>query len=213
MNSTIIENLSEQVYTQQLDEGVYEATLYPLTVNNGLQSEGSAKVIIEGDKFIVKTNMRSVESGIKHFQNIMTRGSCPSFQDDKNSDTYIDINEAMVKTGEILIPLDSYIGEQIKGLDYGPIGNSVGEYVYKRSTSLTELMIDLRSPDPDLTDSIEKLPLGSNLNMSGRAMLVHGVRITENFPSDIPTINNRKNYEIIPIACGILKRVSLQTKL
>lgn len=200
-------NFNEQVYKQQEDEGIYRATLLPINPEKHGHSEGAIEVKIEGDHVVVSTNMNEVHSGIKHYQNIMTHTSCPDLSDDHNADSYVDIVEAIAKTGQILIPLDSNIGNQLRGIDYGPIANSMGQYVYKRSTSLTELLVDLRSPDPDLTDSIVKLPFGTDLNLSGRAVLIHGIRPSDDLPEDLLAIGNHKSFEIMPVACGILQRV------
>src|SRR5690606_25403036 len=173
---------NEQVYKQEVDQGRYHVVLQPLAPELFGASEGTLDIEISGDRFITTVNMRDVHSGVKHYQTILGHGDCPDLTDDVNGDGIIDITEAFVRTGKILIPLDSNLGSQLKGMDYGPIANNLGQYVYKRSTSLAELLVELRSGDPDLTDAVVKLPFGMNLNLPGRVVLVHGIYPDTNLP-------------------------------
>lgn len=201
------EHKNEQIYHQEKDEGEYRAILQPLNPELFGASEGELKIMIKEDKFIASVDMRDVHSGIKHFQTVLGYGNCPDLSDDMNGDGVIDILEAFAKTGKILIPLDSNLGNQLKGIDYGPIANVFGQYVYKRSSPLSELLADLRSSDPDLTDAVVKLPFGMNLNLSGRIVLIHGVSPEAYLPESVSGIDGYTKDQITPVACGVIERV------
>lgn len=193
---------------RQDDQGIYRAVLKPLNTTLAGNTSGTMEVRIQGDDFIVQSNVAGAPAGVKHFQNIMVSNTCPDSTADANGDAVIDIKEAMAKTGEVLIPLDSKLGEQIAGMDYGPISNGAGNYVYKRSTSLTEVLADLRAPDPDKFDSMVKLPFGEMLNLSGKVVIVQGVRSSTSFADTVATMRNMPVAQSLPIACGKLVRVN-----
>lgn len=198
---------NEQIYQQEVDEGKYRAILQPLAPELFGASEGILDIEIKGDHFIAAVNMHEVHSGIKHYQTILGHGSCPDLSDDMNGDGVIDINEALARAGKILIPLDSNVGSQLKGMDYGPIANNFGQYVYRRSTALSELLADLRFSDPDLTDAVVKLPFGMNLNLPGRVVFIHGVQGDTFLPESVGTVDAYSKDQILPVACGIIERV------
>lgn len=190
---------------QQQDEGTYRAVLSPLNTSVAGETAGTVEVVISGDNVSVKSSVTGSPRGVKHRQNIMVGSACPTA--DTNADTFIDIPETVATTGQILIPLDSDLSEQLNGIDYGPIANGSGNYVYRRSTTLTRMLADLNSPDPDTTDAIEKLPLGSNLNLDGRVVLIHGVARSTNLPDTVGSVGDLEAEDALPIACGTLVRV------
>lgn len=200
------ENSREEA--RQDDQGIYRAVLKPLNKAIAGDTTGTIEIRIEGDDFIVESNVVGAPSGVKHFQNIMVSNSCPDAFADVNGDSVIDVREAMAKTGDVLIPLDSRLSEQLAGMDYGPISNGAGRYVYKRSSTLTEVLADLRSPDPDKFDSIVKLPFGQNLNLSGKVVVVHGVKSGTALAETVATIRDLPMAQTVPIACGKLVRVN-----
>ena len=193
---------------QQGDEGIYRAVFKPLNTSVSGNTSGTMEVRIEGDDFVVQNNITGSPSGAKHLQNIMLGNSCPTEASDKNGDGIIDIKEAMAVTGDILIPLDSKISDQLAGIEYGPIANGAGNYVYRRSASLTELLADLRAPDPDKFDSISKLPFGDRLNLSGKVVLIHGVSSRSEMEETAASVRELPVSQTLPIACGKLVRIN-----
>jgi hypothetical protein len=192
---------------QQDDQGIYRAVLRPMNATVATSSAGTVEVRIEGDDVVVESTMIGTPAGVKHLQNIMTSTSCPEATADINNDSFVDVVEALPVTGPILIPLDSNLSSQLTGIDFGPIANSSGSYVYRRSTTLTGLLADLRAPDPDPTDSIVKLPLEQDLNLAGRVVLVHGVANSANLPDSVASIHDLPSEQTLPIACGQLVRI------
>lgn len=173
------------------DQGHYRAVLRPLNSIAGGNSLGRVEVRIKADDMVIESHMIGTAPDVKHFQHIMSGGECPTEKDDANADGLIDFREALSKTKKILIPLDSDISDQFTGYDFGPIANSVGGYVYRRSTSLSKVLADLHAPDPDPLDDLVKLSEGQDIKLQGRVVLIFGTATDE--------------YH--PIACGEMVRL------
>lgn len=193
---------------QQDDQGIYRAVLSPLNSSVAGNVSGTIEIRIEGDDFVAISSGSGAAAGEKHLHNITLSSTCPTQASDVNGDTYVDIVESFTRTGQILIPLDSDLSNQLDGITYGPIANASGNYYHRRSTTLTDLLNDLRSPDPDTQDSIVKLPEGQNLNLTNRVILVHGVKRSSNLPDTVATIGDLSAEQSLPIACGKLVRVT-----
>jgi hypothetical protein len=199
----------QQEEQQQDDQGTYRAVLRSLNTNAGSHSTaGTVEIKIEGDDFMVNNRVTGAPAGVKHLQNVTLLTACPTAGNDVNNDSYVDILEAAASAGPILIPLDSDLSEQLNGMSFGPIANSEGSYIYRRSTSLTDLLSDLRAPDPDATDALVKLPAGQDLNLAGKVVIIHGVDSSANLPDSVATIGNLSSSQSLPIACGELVRVT-----
>lgn len=190
------------------DAGSYRAALRPLNMEVAGTSAGSAEVVIEGDDISIETMLKDTPAGVKHYQFIMKGSECPDFNDDSNLDGIIDIREAMSKTGKFFIPLDSNLSEQIAGMDYGPISNGSGAFVYRRSTTLSMLLSDLNAPDPDRYDHLVKLPIGDDLKLNQKVVLILGVAKSTELTDTVSGVDNFSQHESLPIACGKLMRVS-----
>lgn len=185
------------------DQGIYRAVLKPLNTSVAGETTGTVQIKIAGDDVVVESNVVGAPAGVKHLQNITTAASCPTT--DTNGDTYIDIAEAQ---GQILIPLDSDLSQQLDGMDFGPIANGSGSYVYKRSTMLSLMLADLRAFDPDPLDPVVKITPDQDLNLSGRVLIVHGVESNSNLPDSVATKGSLTKEQALPIACGQLVRIS-----
>lgn len=195
---------------RQEEIGIYRAVLEPMNTSVAGQTAGTVEVVVEGDEVSVEATIAGSPSGVKHLQNIMVGTVCPSASADTNADTVVDMVESMKSTGKILIPLDSNLSEQMMGLDYGPIANGSGAYVYRRSTTLTSLMADLRASDPDTQDLIVKLPFGGDLNLAGRVVMIHGVSTQSSLPESAGVMGDLSREASLPIACGKLVRVEAE---
>lgn len=209
-NSSNSGNNTVQQQEEQLqdNQGTYRAVLSSLNTNVAGNTTGTVEITIEGDDIRVFSNVTGAPAGVKHLQNITLSSSCPTEAQDVNGDSYVDIAESTTTTGPILIPLDSDLSAQLDGMTYGPIANSEGTYIYRRSTTLSDLLSDLTTPDPDVLDPIVKLPEGQNLNLGGRVIIVHGVASSKNLPETVSSVGDLPSELSLPIACGKLVRVS-----
>lgn len=189
------------------NQGNYRAVLAPINSTISGETTATVEIIIEGDEFIVEANAAGAPPGVKHLQNIMTGGACPDVNSDINGDGVIDIIEAGSYFGQIFIPLDSNLSEQIAGKDYGPIANGSGRYVYRRSAALSMLLSDLTAVDPDTSDGMIKLRGDDNLNLTNKVIVIHGISRTENIPGTVSTMGDMIPQDILPIACGKIERI------
>lgn len=192
---------SSQQREQQDDQGIYRAVLKPLNESVAGSTSGTVEIRIEGDDVVVTSNITGAPAGVKHLQNVTLLSSCPAPAAEGSFVT-------AASTGKILIPLDSNLSEQLMGMSFGPIANGSGSYVYKRSTSLTEMLADLRSPDPDSLDAVVKLSPEENLNLDGKVVFIHGVASSANLPETVGTIGDLSPEQALPIACGELVRIT-----
>lgn len=193
---------------EQNDQGIYNAVIMPLNTSVAGHASGSFEIKIDGDDFVVESYVYGVAPGVKHFQNIMTTSACPNESADRNKDGIIDIVEAMNVTGQVLLPLDSDLNSQLSGMSFGPIANSDGQYYYKRSTTLSNILSDLYDLDPDPTDIYHKLMPGQNLFLNNRVILIHGVKSTTHLPSTVATVGELSPEQMLPVACAKIIRTA-----
>ena len=198
----------ELLLGRQNDQGVYRADLTTLNPMLSEKTSGSVEIRIDQDVMSVESKIFGAPIGVKHLQNITVSTKCPEADSDSNGDGFIDFDESLSLTGIVLIPLDSDIGEQLNGMDFGPIANESGNYIYRKSTKLTKLLDDLHATDPDPLDVIAKLNPDQHLNLSGRVVLIHGVDSSYDLPETVGAMGAFSKEQSLPIACGKLIRVS-----
>lgn len=186
----------------QDDQGHYRATLKSLNASVAGETAGTIEIKIDGDDVVVTSNVTGAPAGVKHLQNVTVLTSCPDAVTEAGSFV------GAASVGKILIPLDSDLSDQLNGMSFGPIANGSGSYVYKRSTSLTQMLADLRAADPDETDAIVKLSADQNLNLAGKVVIIHGVSSSTELPETVGTIGDLTPAQSLPIACGQLIRVT-----
>lgn len=192
---------------QEGDEGIYRAVLAPLNSSVAGETNGTVEIRISGDDVVVESTVAGAPAGVKHLQRLMTGAACPDMSADKNGDGIIDVQEGAPSYGQVLIPLDSNLSEQIVGMDYGPIANGEGVYVYRRSSTLSMLLSDLHAADPDIDDNISKLPPGDDIRLAGRVVIVHGVSRSAALASTVASVGDLTPAQALPIACGKLVRI------
>jgi len=190
------------------DEGIFVATLTPLNQSFSGNASGVVKVTIEGENIFVESQVLGATPGTKYFQNILTSNRCPDSSADLNNDSILDRDEAYKKSGLVILPLDSDISEQLSGLDYGPISNSSGNYIYRRSTSFSRLLSDLQMIDPDPTDQVTKLRFGTELNLENRVVIIEVSQENSLIPVRTSSSYGRiQTPVLLPYACGKFQRV------
>ncbi|HXH30669.1 MAG TPA: hypothetical protein VNJ01_07635 [Bacteriovoracaceae bacterium] len=194
---------------RQADEGYYQAELKLLNSKFIEHStNGNIVITITGDDVVVKGRVVGTLAGVKHRQQIRVMENCPGDDKDLNGDGYLDANEILPVSGKVLIPLDMDLSEQVSGMNYGPIANQAGVYVYKRSTSLSRLTADLQDLDPDKQDELVKLRPGQDLNLADRHIVIFGVAAETKLPATVGASGDLSPEESLPIACGELERIT-----
>jgi hypothetical protein len=192
---------------RQPDSGLYRAILRPLNESAAGRTRGTILVSVseDSDEFRVEAAVHGAPAGVKHFQHITTAGACPDAGHDANGDGLIDVVEGMAAYGRLLLPLDSNLNTQLDGSNFGPIANAAGAYVYARTGMLSRLIDDLRDTEQLLPEGLAKLAYDEPLNLSGRAVIIHGVGAA--LPGSVATTREMSARESLPIACGILTRI------
>jgi hypothetical protein len=191
-------------------DGIYRANLQSLNQGIAGSTMGSVTVRLNGDEVSFESAISGAPAGIKHYQFITTGGKCPDQNADANQDGFIDAMEGMNFYGKVLIPLDSNLSSQVDGMDYGPIANPAGAIVYRRSTSVMDLLDDLMRDDPNPKDYLTKVSPYENFSLAKRIVVIHGV--SEEVPATAAGLGERTPAESLPIACGELVRLSSEVE-
>ena len=188
---------------RQQDEGNYRAIIRPLNYSiSGWIPNGKMDIRIIEDSFEVKGWMDD-SSNVTHLQNVHFGTKCPTAESDSNQDGFVDFNEALKVTRQILIPLDGNLATQLDGERGYPKGN----YAYSQKTSLSALMNDLMARDGNDLDSIGKLKDDEGLNLEGRVILIHGAADNRALPASVSTAPGLSHQASMPIACGVIERM------
>lgn len=144
-------------------------------------------------------------------QQIRNSRSCPSIADDINGDGFVDGVEAQSRTGGVMIPLDGDINTQTAGNSINPATNRNGSYTYNRSGSLSRILADLTTADPNPNDIFIKLNPGAVLNIEGAVFDIYGIPESVNLPSTVAALPGLSAHQSFPVACGLLQQVSGET--
>lgn len=143
---------------------------------------------IEGNQIYFAIQIKRASARTRIQQYVHTGSKCPGIYSDLNKDGKTDYSEILVSTGEMLIPLDKKLNQQLDGSDWFPITDEHGFYSYSRAGSVGLLVRDLRDSDEDTGDSLAKLSPSEDLSLSGRTIVLYG---TDKDP-------------LLPVACAEL---------
>lgn len=188
-------------------EGLYMAEFMTLNSQVNGTVSGSATLQRRDDKFHAYVKVKGGAPHTWHQQNVH-EGSCPGPADDMNGDGLIDVEEANIALGQILVPLDSNLSSQSAGQNNYPIGDSQGTYYYDRETSFDSLFADLKTEDTNPDDNMTKLSPDDGLDFEGKVVVIHGAPATATIPDTVVTTDGKPAHQTLPIACGTLKQVT-----
>jgi hypothetical protein len=189
---------SSELQTPQQGDTTHFGRIVPL---NGQQTSGDVKISIEGDVIKVEMTISGVAPRITHLQYVYFGERCPTYaSDDSNNDGYVDIIEGIDVFGPILIPLDDSLSTQAVGTY--PIADASGRYVYTAQGSVSALLADLHSPDPDPSDSVGKLDPRDGLSLQNRVIVIHGVASSTFLPSTVDSLPGLSPQITLPVGCA-----------
>lgn len=114
----------------------------------------------------------------RYHQFIHTGDKCPDINSDLNRDGIIDFHEALLTSGEILIPLDRNIQSKTAGSEWYPISSKDGSYLYSRSSSLLKMLPDLGYSSVD------------SLDLSNRVIIIYSSKVRSMLPVACAEIEN-----------------------
>ncbi len=179
----------------------FHAVLRPLNRKYGSYN-GWVSLSITDNQFWARVKVHGNKTKDMHGQHIHVGSRCPSLQDDSNGDGYLDFIEVVNVAGPILIPLDSNLTTQMKGIFEFPKMRRQPFYYYSEACNMQWLMEDLTRDDVILDDFITKLLPKQRLNMDRRIVVIYGVDQDRYLPSSVRTSPGYPRQFTFPIACG-----------
>jgi hypothetical protein len=190
---------------EEIEAAEYHAVLRPLNKNFG-SYKGWAGFSITENQFWARVKVKGRKTKDMHAQYIHVGSRCPSLQDDSNGDGYLDFIEVVNASGPILIPLDSNLTTQMKGIFEFPRMRRQPFYYYSEACNLQWLIEDLTREDVISDDYMTKLPPKQRLNMDRRIVIIYGVDQERYLPSSVRTSPGYTSQFTFPIACGEIRR-------
>ena len=198
---------SPQSNSLLLEAGHYEAKLAPLNAHLSGDVSATALVKVKGDEFTVEMKVNGSGSQMIHAQSIHLLDSCPTLSSDTNKDGVIDAVEGQLSYGSVLIPLDGNLNQQIEKEQRFPQSDFSGNYYYRQTASMLEMMTDLLGTDQDPQDNVVKLK--SRLDLIGRQVVIYGISSDTALPETVGTIHGEAKHSSLPIACGSLIKIAV----
>ena len=189
---------------EELNPGRYNVKLHSLNQRFGSYS-GWISITISDNQFWVRVKVNGPKTGSMHAQYLHVNANCPSMRDDTNGDGYLDFIEAYAVSGPILIPLDSILTSQMKGLNIFPRMRLSSFYYYSKSCNTSLMMEDLRQIDTYSSDMMTKLKRDEGLNLRRRVVMIYGVNEDRALPSSVRSFEGYPSQYSIPIACGVIE--------
>jgi hypothetical protein len=190
--------------------GTYVAQLYPVNYNLHLLNPiGWAGVQRNGDSLVARARLKYGPKNTYVRQAIYSGVRCPTLEDDLNKDWYIDINEARIAIGMVVVPFDADVDSQLSGQGGFPLTDTAtGGYFYRQTASFSRFFEDLKAVDENPTDEIMKLGLNDGLLIPNKVVLIQGISPDVILPATVGSNDGRSALETLPIACGYMRKVA-----
>lgn len=182
-------------------DGQYHAKLMPLNKHLG-KSNGYASISIRDNQFWARVKIFGPQTHSIHPQYIHDLDRCPGPEDDTNRDGIVDIQEVISISGPMLIPLDSDLSSQLKGLNEFPHMMRFNFYYYSEACHSDRLFRDLKAQDELHFDFMSKLHKGEKINLSSRVIVIYGIAESRPLPSSVRSQGGLPAQLAVPIACG-----------
>lgn len=181
-------NLPER---EEEEDGVFRAEFSSLNPHYTGKIKATTELWIRSIQLYAKIVMYSSPARVRYLQYIHRGPKCPDESSDINRDGVIDMSEVMIKSGEMLIPLDKKLNSQDAGSEWFPKSNKNGAYYYSRSGDVDHIMDDLYALDRHPEDGIGKLRKNESLRLDQKVIVIYGT------PSD----------PFMPVACAELEEI------
>lgn len=188
---------------EQQQEGQFRVVLTPVNPGSAGEANGTGDFNITGDDVSAIVNVDGAPDS-SHPQNILVGTRCPAASDDTNQDGFIDLREAYVASGNVIVPLDSNLSSQ----SAGSFNMSGENYDYNESSSYASMLADLQLPDTNTNDFLVKLNPGQQLFLEGKVVMVHGVSADTTLPATVQSDGTATPQATLPILCGVITRTA-----
>lgn len=167
-------------------EGSYKAILRPYNFTvSGWIPNGVSDIKVVGNQLEIKSWLDD-SSNVTHMQNIHLGTKCPDAEHDANRDGFVDFNESMRVSGNVLLPLDSDLSSQDASGVF-PKGN----FTYYQKASVASIVATINR----------------GFNLEGKVIIVMGAAADRNLPVTVSTVNGQTKELSVPIACGVIQRM------
>ncbi len=188
-------------------QGKYAAEIWPVNTNLHLRSIGQVGITRDGDSFQAFVNLKFGPKASRIRPALYNARRCPTLKDDLNKDAYIDILEARIAIGKIMIPFDGDLDSQLGGSGDFPTVGVDGQLNWSRTASFSRLFEDLKSPDMDPGDEMIKLGDDEGITIPGRIVMFQGAPEGLALPETVGTPDGESRNESLPVGCAVLWKV------
>ena len=159
---------------EEVTGGHYWSDLKSLNTRLGRYT-GWVSLSVGDNQFWARVKVVGPNTKAMHAQYLHVNGRCPQMKDDLNHDGYLDFMESYRVAGPILIPLDSNLNSQMKGLNEFPIiKGSSAFYYYSEASNMSRMMEDLRRKDTYTMDMMTKLNGKEEMRIGRRIIIIYG---------------------------------------
>lgn len=186
-----------------LESGRFFSNLRSLNTKIGRYG-GWVSITISDNQFWVRIKVTGPKTESMHAQYLHSNAICPDMNDDTNGDGFLDFLEANAVSGPILIPLDSDLKSQFKGLNIFPKMNR-SFYYYSEACNTSLMMEDLRQSDQYSSDMMIKLKSDEELGLRRRVIMIYGTNEDRFLPPSVASFQGYPSQASIPIACGVIE--------
>ncbi len=214
---------------------VYEANLQSLNTNTATPVTGAVRFVVDGSNVGIDLQASGLAPDMAHIQNIRAGNTCPDLSADKNGDGIIDSIEASKVAGPpaFMLTLKPQQGDNITlssttQLANYPVSSSSGDLFYINSFPAAMVTTALNSQSPTTgsstpgtigapgTTETPTSPTGSTsssnteskVNLENHLVFIHGVAPNTSLPSTVQSENGLSATDTIPVACGVIVRVT-----
>lgn len=167
-NSGHSKNAGTPQQEEALSDGIFKAILRPYNFTAaGWIPNGMADLKITGNEFEVKSWLDD-SANVIHKQHIHTGTKCPSLENDLNKDGFVDLDETIKISGNVLLALDNDLNSDAPEGSLFPKGN----FAYSQSGQISNavegkvIIISGTATDPNLPIAcgvIERMPEAESL--------------------------------------------------
>jgi len=197
----------KEINTYEL-KGVYQGRLKSLNPEISKYLNGSLNILIENNHFHANIRFSQGPNDSIHEQSLYEGERCPEKNDDLNGDNFIDLYEASKVIKGKLIPLDDDLSSQRMGSGIYPKSDTYGSYLWGRNVLLEDLISDLKDDDLNPFDDLIKLDKNEIFQLENLIIIIQGISKDIELPDTVFNGTNHNQHDTLPIACGIIKRIS-----
>ena len=189
----------------EIVSGQFGATLKPLNPKLGIYT-GWVTLSISDNQLWARVKLNGKRTKKMHAQYLHLNSKCPDMNHDLNHDGYIDFVEATTVSGPIIIPLDSNLNGQMKGLNEFPKMKATNSfYYYSEACNVDNMLADLTQKDESSGDGMIKLLATEKVSFDQRVVMIYGTSEETPLPQSVRSFEGYPSHDSIPIACGQIK--------